>query len=51
MRKRTVVSACIMSFTLLFTGAVAQAQVALTVDGLEDSKAAYTLDQLRQMPQ
>jgi hypothetical protein len=51
MIKRTVVSACVMSFMLVFAGAVAQGQVAFTAEGLDGSKAAYTLDQLRQMPQ
>ena len=45
MKKRTVVSACVMSFMLVFAGAVAQAQVALTVEGLDGGKAVYPLDQ------
>jgi hypothetical protein len=51
MKIRAVISAFIISLLLLFAGALAQAQAAFTVEGLDGNKAAYTLDQLRQMPQ
>ena len=51
MEKRRVASACILSLILIIGGALAQAQVAVTVEGLDGAKTTYTLDQLRQMTQ
>lgn len=51
MEKRRVASACILSLILIIGGAFAQAQVAVTVEGIDGAKTTYTLDQLRQMTQ
>jgi hypothetical protein len=50
MKRRASISVLI-SLLVLFAGALAQAQAAFTVEGLDGNKTAYTLDQLRQMPQ
>jgi hypothetical protein len=51
MRSRGSLGAGILLLFVLLIGMVAQAQVALTIAGLDGSSTTYTIEQLRQMPQ
>ena len=51
MKKRMAARFCVLSCMLFLGAALAEAQVAVTVEGLDGTRAALTLEQLRQMPQ